>query len=776
MKTVPYASAIGSIMYAMLCTRPDVAYAVSVTSRYQQNPGEPHWVAVKNVLKYLRRTKEMFLVFGGSEDEISVTGYSDASFQTDRDDFRGEDIRMTFVDHLYEALARQGINAYLDERSLPKGKSIRSSLFKAIEESRIVIIVLSKSYSYSWCLEELVHIMKCKDERGQIVLPIFHDMESYEAKTQKGIIGKALARYKYNNDKRVESWRKALTDVRHLRGWINTHEFCRFLQEIEAIRRAIGLNPNRRAPNLNPTPKSKLDHQNAQKKFPDQVEMPTSPLEFPIQDTVLADPPSSSHFSSTPLLSLNPDIFVSFSGGDTSQTFVEHLDFAFVQKRILIYHDKRLFRSVTTNDRSPLQAIKESQIALVIFSKEYVKLSRCLDELVNIMECKDERGKIVIPIYHNVSPSEVQNQTEKCGAKLAKHGKKNKNIESWRKALVDISDMVGWVYNGYEAKLVKEIVDTISCQFFPNNNPIQMGTSHLKISLKDILLATHGFAEANIIARSGFGKVYRGQSAQHGLVAIKKLDRMHGQGDREFTMEIALLSICEHENIVSLVGFCDENGEKILVYRYERNGSLDRHLRSKDLTWMHRLRICLGAAFGLKYLHDDIGPHHRVIHRDIKSANILLDENWKPKISDFGLSKIALANVPLSALVSNPCGTLGYVDPQYVEHSTLTQKSDVYSFGVVLFEVLFGRKVTVAEHPDVNHFSVKMIRDHFEKKTLEEMIDADLKSQMKPASLSTFSSIAYECLKEDGEERPKMIQVIEQLVKALNYQQDVAAA
>ncbi|KVI05524.1 Protein kinase, catalytic domain-containing protein [Cynara cardunculus var. scolymus] len=325
----------------------------------------------------------------------------------------------------------------------------------------------------------------------------------------------------------------------------------------------------------------------------------------------------------------------------------------------------------------------------------------------------------------------------------------------------------------HEAKLVEEIVDKISYELFSNKDRVKMGTDHLKIPLEDILLATNEFAEANIIARTGFGKVYKGQSIRLGIVAIKKLDRTYGQGDREFMMEIALLSMCKHENIVTLVGFCDEGGEKILVYRYEQNGSLDRLLRSKDLTWMHRLRICLGAAFGLKYLHDDVGPQCRVLHRDVKSANILLDENWKPKISDFGLSKIALSNVPLSALVSNPCGTQGYIDPQYIGHSTLTQKSDVYSFGVVLLEVLFGRAVTVAEHPDKNHFSVKMAKSHYEEKTLEKIIDADLRKQMKSGSLSTFSAIAYKCLKEHGEERPRMIQVIEQLVKALEYQQDV---
>ncbi|KAJ9554665.1 hypothetical protein OSB04_018710 [Centaurea solstitialis] len=424
------------------------------------------------------------------------------------------------------------------------------------------------------------------------------------------------------------------------------------------------------------------------------------------------------------------------------------------------------------------KAIGESWLAIIVFSEHYADDPWCLNELAYIVKCKKERRQIIIPIFYHTDPSQVINQINRHVEELGKHDQsENKDVEYWREALADVHNLSRFFVNNgvHEGKLIKEIVDTISYELFSNKDRVGMGIDHLRIPLQEILLATNNFSEANLIASAGFGKVYKGQYVRLGTVAIKKLDRKFGQGDREFTTEIALLSICKHENIVSFVGFCDEGGEKILVYRYEENQSLDRHLRSKALTWMRRLRICLGAAFGLKYLHDDVGPQHRVLHRDVKSANILLDENWKPKISDFGLSKIALANVPLSALVSNPCGTPGYIDPQYIGHSKLSQKSDVYSFGVVMFEVLFGRAVTIDEHPDEKHFSVKMARSHYEEKTLEETIDADLRKQMKSASLSTFSTIAYECLRENGEERPRMIQVIEQLVKALYHQQDLGA-
>ncbi|KVI05518.1 Protein kinase, catalytic domain-containing protein [Cynara cardunculus var. scolymus] len=282
---------------------------------------------------------------------------------------------------------------------------------------------------------------------------------------------------------------------------------------------------------------------------------------------------------------------------------------------------------------------------------------------------------------------------------------------------------------------------------------------HLKIPLPHILLATDNFDEKNFIATGGFGKVYQGQSDQYGTIAVKRLYHGSGQGQHEFMMEISLLSAYKHENLASLVGFCDQDDEKILVYKHESNGSLDKVLQSKDLNWIQRLRICLDAAHGLKYLHDDVGQHHRVLHRDIKSSNILLDENWKAKISDFGLSKIGPANVPVTFLISNACGTIGYIDPEYLTYGVLTQKSDVYSFGVVLFEVLCGRLARAVEFEDKRHFLCILAQNHYENGTLDEIIDSDLRKQMNPASLSTFSTIAYQCLKKCREDRPTMSQI-----------------
>ncbi|KAJ9537569.1 hypothetical protein OSB04_030302 [Centaurea solstitialis] len=227
---------------------------------------------------------------------------------------------------------------------------------------------------------------------------------------------------------------------------------------------------------------------------------------------------------------------------------------------------------------------------------------------------------------------------------------------------------------------------------------------HLKIELEEIQLATENFADNKAIGVGGFGKVYKGEichSKGKSMAAFKRLDSRLGQGNSEFWKEIVMLSRYTHENLVSLLGYCDEGGEKILVYEYASRGSLDRHLSAATLTWIQRLKICLGVARALRYLHDPDGTQQRVIHRDIKSANILLDENWNAKVSDLGLSKIGPANQQHTALISNVAGTPGYLDPLYLKMGLLTKESDVYSFGVVLFEALCGR--LCFEYNNVTH-------------------------------------------------------------------------
>ncbi|KAJ0802444.1 putative protein kinase RLK-Pelle-CrRLK1L-1 family [Helianthus annuus] len=219
---------------------------------------------------------------------------------------------------------------------------------------------------------------------------------------------------------------------------------------------------------------------------------------------------------------------------------------------------------------------------------------------------------------------------------------------------------------------------------------------HLKIPMKDL-------DPAKVIGCGGFGRVYKGElSLPEGqvTVAFKQLDRRLGQGNIEFWKEIMMLSEYKHENLISLMHFCIDGDEMILVYEYASRGSLDRYLSDvSTLTWIQRLRICVGAARGLR---DPMWTQQRVLHRDIKSANILLDEKWIVKVSDFGLSKISPANQAYTYLVSNVVGTPGYCNPLYWELGFLSKEYDVYSFGVVLFEILCGRLYITAH--SFSHF------------------------------------------------------------------------
>ncbi|XP_071694609.1 receptor-like protein kinase HERK 1 [Rutidosis leptorrhynchoides] len=330
---------------------------------------------------------------------------------------------------------------------------------------------------------------------------------------------------------------------------------------------------------------------------------------------------------------------------------------------------------------------------------------------------------------------------------------------------------------------------------------------HMKIPLEDIISATSNFHDDFIIGRGGFGNVYKAHLFHFDLrkystenriyrqltvelstyprrrstVAIKRLDRRYGQGTSEFLQEISILPYFRHQNLVTLVGFCDELHERILVYEYASNGGLDRYIGSaRSLTWAQRLQICLDAARGLDFLHNGVGDHHRIIHRDIKSSNILISRNWTGMISDFGLSRISPANLQATFVMTQVAGTLEYIDPQYHKTGILTKESDAYSFGVVLFEVLSGRLARFGIDKVNPEFVPHMAKRCFKQKKVHEIIDPTLKKEFKinescvfdddesnPESINIYAAIAYQCLQHKPEDRPTMANIVRQLEKAL---------
>ncbi|PWA94929.1 protein kinase-like domain-containing protein [Artemisia annua] len=301
---------------------------------------------------------------------------------------------------------------------------------------------------------------------------------------------------------------------------------------------------------------------------------------------------------------------------------------------------------------------------------------------------------------------------------------------------------------------------------------------HLKIPFDEIEVATENFK--TLIGRGGYGWVYKGKllvSGKETMVAVKRLNEQFGQGLKEFMTEIQLLSGQQHPNLISLVGYCDEGREKSIVYEYAERGSLDRYIRrtrkttSTTLTWLERLKICTDAARGLEHLHNHVGAPLMIIHRDIKSSNILIDENWVGKISDLGLSKLSVTGFGMSLLFTNSCGTPGYCEPEYHSTGVVTKKSDVYSFGVVLFEVLCGR-LCLIDSDDGFSLSSKSAKEYYKNNTLNKIIDQSLCEHIGSYSMTKFAEIAYRCLDDDRKQRPAMDVVVKELEEALKYQEE----
>ncbi|GJY10047.1 kinase-like domain, phloem protein 2-like protein, partial [Tanacetum coccineum] len=292
--------------------------------------------------------------------------------------------------------------------------------------------------------------------------------------------------------------------------------------------------------------------------------------------------------------------------------------------------------------------------------------------------------------------------------------------------------------------------------------------SHSQFSIKDIESATNNFASEYIIRDDTVKWVYQGRMLHSGqfinIVARGIYRKYRKEESKKFRMEKSMLSSLSHTNLVSVIG-CSDSNSMFIIYKKEANGSLDKYLSDETLTWMQRLKICLGVANALSYIHYDVGRDFSVIHCNIRSSKILLDDKWEPKLSGFEFSLKNTVPRRHRLLLTRDIVKNVYLDPRYKKTGGVTHKSDIYSFGVVLFEVLCGRSAALPDEELGEGLLSKLAKSH-----LDHMIDPHLREQMDLEAFKIFSETAYYCIQEERAKRPHIDQVINRLEKAVQLQ------
>ncbi|KAF7109027.1 hypothetical protein CFC21_109359 [Triticum aestivum] len=288
-----------------------------------------------------------------------------------------------------------------------------------------------------------------------------------------------------------------------------------------------------------------------------------------------------------------------------------------------------------------------------------------------------------------------------------------------------------------------------------------------RFSLRELQVATDTFSNKNILGRGGFGKVYKGRLTDGTLVAVKRLkeERTPG-GELQFQTEVEMISMAVHRNLLRLRGFCMTPTERLLVYPYMANGSVASRLRERGpaeppLDWQTRRRIALGSARGLSYLHDHCDP--KIIHRDVKAANILLDEDFEAVVGDFGLAK--LMDYKDTHVTTAVRGTIGHIAPEYLSTGKSSEKTDVFGYGIMLLELITGQRAfdlaRLANDDDV--MLLDWVKGLLKERRLEMLVDPDLQTNYIDVEVESLIQVALLCTQGSPTERPKMSEVVRML-------------
>ncbi|KAH8504334.1 hypothetical protein H0E87_011842 [Populus deltoides] len=312
----------------------------------------------------------------------------------------------------------------------------------------------------------------------------------------------------------------------------------------------------------------------------------------------------------------------------------------------------------------------------------------------------------------------------------------------------------------------------------PHQDPpdVAFSFSNGTCTYDELVVATNGFSDANLLGQGGFGYVHKGFFPCGKEIAVKQLKEGSNQGEREFQAEVEIISRVHHKHLVSLVGYCINGSARLLVYEFVPNNTLEFHLHGTGqpvLEWETRLKIAIGSAKGLAYLHEDCHP--KIIHRDIKASNILLDHNFEAKVSDFGLAKsFSDASASSTHISTRVVGTFGYMAPEYALSGKLTDKSDVYSYGVVLLELITGHPPISPAESVMNESLVAWARplltQALEDGNFEALLDPRLGTRCNNSEMASMVACAAACVHPSSWIRPRMSQIVHALEGGMSAQ------